>query len=70
MEHAMLHLGNCYRFPNMRIRGRACKTHLPSNTALRGFGGPQAILACENIIEHIASYLKMDPFNIRQLNLF
>ncbi|CAF3626478.1 unnamed protein product [Rotaria socialis] len=70
MEHAMLHTGNCYRFPNIRIRGRSCKTHLPSNTALRGFGGPQGILASENIIEHIASYLKMDPFNIRQLNLF
>jgi xanthine dehydrogenase/oxidase len=32
MEMAMLHTGNCYRFPNIQIRGRVCKTHLPSNT--------------------------------------
>ncbi|CAF1001889.1 unnamed protein product [Rotaria sp. Silwood1] len=70
MELAMLHMGNTYKFPNIRIRGRICKTHLPSNTAFRGFGGPQAMLACETIVEHIAAYLKCDPFTIRCLNLF
>jgi xanthine dehydrogenase/oxidase len=38
--------------------------------AFRGFGGPQAILACETIVEHVAAYLKIDPFTIRCLNLF
>jgi xanthine dehydrogenase/oxidase len=70
MEKAMLHMCNCYQFNNIRIRGRVCKTNLPSNTAFRGFGGPQSILACETIIEHISTYLKIDPFTIRRLNLF
>ncbi|CAF4473070.1 unnamed protein product [Rotaria sp. Silwood2] len=70
MEHSMFHLGNSYEFPNLRIRGRVCKTHLPSNTAFRGFGGPQAMLACETIVEHVAAYLKCDPFDIRRINLF
>jgi xanthine dehydrogenase/oxidase len=38
--------------------------------AFRGFGGPQAMLACETIVEHVAAYLKRDPFIIRSLNLF
>ncbi|CAF5142888.1 unnamed protein product, partial [Rotaria sp. Silwood1] len=70
MELSMLHVGNTYQFPNIKIRGYACKTHLPSNTAFRGFGGPQAMFACETIVEHIAAYLKRDPLTIRRLNLF
>ncbi|UJR19997.1 hypothetical protein I4U23_023131 [Adineta vaga] len=70
MELAMLHMSNTYQFPNIRIRGRVCKTHLPSNTAFRGFGGPQAILACETIIEHMATYLQCDALTIRRRNLF
>ncbi|CAF1603943.1 unnamed protein product, partial [Adineta ricciae] len=70
IQLAMLHMGNTYQIPNMRIRGRTCKTHLPSNTAFRGFGGPQAMLACENIIEHISFYLQCDPVTIRRQNLF
>ncbi|CAF1173308.1 unnamed protein product [Rotaria sordida] len=70
MELSMLHVGNTYQFPNIKIRGRVCKTHIPSNTAFRGFGGPQAMLACETVVEHVAAYLKRDSFTIRRLNLF
>ncbi|CAF5005579.1 unnamed protein product, partial [Rotaria sp. Silwood1] len=70
MEKAVLHMCNSYQFHNVQVRGRVCKTHLPSNTAFRGFGNPQTILACETIVEHIAAYLKRDPFTIRHLNLF
>ncbi|CAF1261858.1 unnamed protein product [Rotaria sordida] len=70
MNFAMLYMGNTYQFSNMKIRGRVCKTHLPSNTSFRGFGGPQAMLACETIVEHVAAYLKCDPFTIRSRNLF
>ncbi|CAF1016904.1 unnamed protein product [Adineta steineri] len=70
MELGMLHMGNTYQFHNIKIHGRVCKTHTSSNTAFRGFGGPQSILGCETIIEHIAAYLKCDPFSIRTLNLF
>ena len=41
MERALFHSENCYRVPNIRIRGYMCKTNMPSNTAFRGFGGPQ-----------------------------
>jgi xanthine dehydrogenase/oxidase len=34
LERALLHVDNSYRFPNIRVRGRLCKTHLPSNTGL------------------------------------
>lgn len=70
MSMAMLHMGNCYQCSNIRIRGNVCKTHIPSNTAFRGFGGPQAMIGCETIIEHIAVYLKIDPLKIRQINLY
>ncbi len=38
--------------------------------AFRGFGGPQALLACETIVEHVAAHLKLDPFVIRRFNLY
>ena len=41
MERAMFHSDNSYLVPNLRVRGHCCKTNLPSNTAFRGFGGPQ-----------------------------
>ena len=41
MERAVFHAENCYLIPNIRVLGYMCKTNLPSNTAFRGFGGPQ-----------------------------
>lgn len=38
--------------------------------AFRGFGGPQGLLGCETVIEHVATHLKMDPFAIRRLNMY
>ncbi|CAF2816169.1 unnamed protein product [Rotaria sp. Silwood2] len=70
LERAMLHIDNTYRFSNVRVRGRLCKTHLPSNTAFRGFGGPQGLFGCETIVDHIATYLKLDPLIIRRLNMY
>ena len=42
MDRALVHSDNCYRAPHMRVRGYVCRTHQSSNTAFRGFGGPQA----------------------------
>ncbi|CAF0826619.1 unnamed protein product [Adineta ricciae] len=70
LERGMLHIDNCYQFNNIRVRGRLCKTHLPSNTAFRGFGGPQGLFGCETIVEHVAAYLKHDPLTIRRLNMY
>ena len=70
LERAMLHTDNAYFLPNVRITGRVCKTNLPSNTAFRGFGGPQGVACIENIIESIAQHLKIDALDIRRRNCY
>ena len=70
LERAMFHADNAYYIPNMRVIGRVWKTNLPSNTAFRGFGGPQGIAAMENIIDRIARYLHLDPLEVRRLNFY
>jgi xanthine dehydrogenase large subunit len=70
LERAMLHSDNAYFLPNVRITGRVCRTNLPSNTAFRGFGGPQGVANIENIIEEIALRLGKDPLDVRQLNCY
>ncbi|MDB5328449.1 MAG: xanthine dehydrogenase, partial [Phycisphaerales bacterium] len=69
-ERAMLHSDNAYFIPNKRIRARAVKTNLPSNTAFRGFGGPQGIAAMEAIIEDVAAHLGLDSLDVRQRNCY
>src|SRR3712207_1074070 len=66
----MLHLDNAYYLPDVRVLGRVCKTNLPSNTAFRGFGGPQGVATIENAIEEIASTLGMDALDVRQRNCY
>jgi len=70
LERAMFHADNTYHIPNMRIRGRACRTNLPPNTAFRGFGAPQGIFVIESIIEQIAQKLGLDALEIRKLNAY
>ncbi|HUB24335.1 MAG TPA: molybdopterin cofactor-binding domain-containing protein, partial [Tepidisphaeraceae bacterium] len=70
LERAMLHIDNAYYLPIVRVVGRVCKTNLPSNTAFRGFGGPQAVAAIENIVEEIAHSLKRDALDIRLINCY
>lgn len=70
LERAMLHADNSYFIPNMKIIGKAYKTNLPSNTAFRGFGGPQGMLAVETIIDKIARVLKKDSVEIRLINYY
>jgi xanthine dehydrogenase/oxidase len=55
---------NGYYIPNVRVRGYVCKTNLPSNTAFRGFGGPQGMFFGESMIRQIASYLNKDPLEV------
>ena len=69
-DRAMFHADNCYFLPAVRIRSLACKTNTQSNTAFRGFGGPQGMLGMERIIDHIASTLGKDPLEIRRLNFY
>lgn len=70
LERAMFHAENSYHIPNARIRGRACRTNLPPNTAFRGFGAPQGIFVIESVIEDIAAQLKLDPIAVRIANLY
>lgn len=70
LERAMLHADNSYYIPNMHVTGRAYKTNRVSNTAYRGFGGPQGIAGMETIIDRIARKLKKDAAEIRKLNFY
>jgi xanthine dehydrogenase molybdopterin binding subunit len=70
MERAMFHCDNAYYVPNMSILARVWKTNLPSNTAFRGFGGPQGMAAMEEIVDRIARYLHKDTSEIRLRNFY
>jgi xanthine dehydrogenase large subunit len=70
MERALLHAENAYFIPHIAVTGRVCRTNLPSNTAFRGFGGPQAVAAIENAIENIACVLGMDSYRVRRVNCY
>ncbi|HEY6563349.1 MAG TPA: molybdopterin cofactor-binding domain-containing protein, partial [Pirellulaceae bacterium] len=70
LERAMLHVDNAYFLPAVRIVGRVCRTNLPSNTAFRGFGGPQGVACIENILEEIAHRTGRDAYDVRQLNCY
>ncbi|XAR60386.1 Xanthine dehydrogenase, partial [Bertholletia excelsa] len=68
LERAMFHSDNVYEIPNMKINGQVCFTNFPSNTAFRGFGGPQGMLIAENWIQRMAMKLKKSPEEIREIN--
>jgi xanthine dehydrogenase large subunit len=70
LERAMLHSDNAYYLPAVRIVGRVCKTNLPSNTAFRGFGGPQGVATIEHVLQRIAHDLSLDPLDVRTRNLY
>jgi xanthine dehydrogenase large subunit len=70
LERAMLHCDNAYFLPNISIQGRICRTNLPSNTAFRGFGGPQGVAGMENVVEEIAQVLGIDALEVRQANCY
>ncbi|TRZ01793.1 hypothetical protein DNTS_017772, partial [Danionella cerebrum] len=69
-EKILLHLDNAYSIPNLRGRSAACKTHLPSNTAFRGFGVPQCMLVVESMIDDVALKLGRLPEEIREINMY
>lgn len=66
----MFHFQNGYKIPNVRITGYVCKTNIPSNTAFRGFGGPQGMFAAEHMAVDIAEYLNKDVMEVRKINLY
>lgn len=70
MQRAMLHADNSYYVPHFSVVGKVYKTNLPSNTAFRGFGGPQGMAVIETVIDRVARYLTKDPAEIRYKNFY
>ncbi|QLE97911.1 xanthine dehydrogenase molybdopterin binding subunit [Neptunomonas phycophila] len=70
VDRAMFHADNAYFLGNAVITGHRCKTNLASNTAFRGFGGPQGMVVIEEIMDAIAHHLKTDPLTIRKRNFY
>ena len=69
-DRAMFHADNAYYLPNVSITSYRCKTNTVSNTAFRGFGGPQGMLGIERVIDAIAHQLEKDPLTVRKANLY
>jgi len=70
VARALTHTDNAYWIPHFRAVGYACKTHKQSNTAFRGFGGPQGVVVMEDALDRIALQLGRDPNEIRALNFY
>ncbi len=69
-DRAMFHCDNAYYLPNVTIVSHRCKTHTVSNTAFRGFGGPQGMFGIEYVIDDIARYLDLDALDVRRRNFY
>ncbi|MEY8709121.1 xanthine dehydrogenase molybdopterin binding subunit [Mangrovibacter phragmitis] len=69
-DRAMFHADNAYYLGDARITGYRCRTNLASNTAYRGFGGPQGMVAIEQIMDRIARECGLDPLVVRQRNFY
>jgi len=70
LTRALCHFDNAYWLPHVAMHGYGAKTNTQSNTAFRGFGGPQGALAIEIIIDSVARRLGLDPLLVRQRNFY
>ncbi|SNB57030.1 xanthine dehydrogenase, molybdenum binding subunit apoprotein [Arboricoccus pini] len=69
-DRALFHADNGYFYPDVALQSYPCRTNTVSNTAFRGFGGPQGMLAAERLIDEIAFATGQDPFDVRLRNLY
>ncbi|WP_245409954.1 xanthine dehydrogenase molybdopterin binding subunit [Pararhizobium haloflavum] len=69
-DRALFHADNAYYFPSVHLTSKPLKTNTVSNTAFRGFGGPQGMVGCERMIEEIAYALGKDPLAVRKANFY
>ncbi len=69
-DRALFHADNAYFYPAVRLASLPLKTNTVSNTAFRGFGGPQGVVAAERVIEEIAFALGLDPLEVRRRNFY
>ncbi|TBU75590.1 xanthine dehydrogenase molybdopterin binding subunit [Phytopseudomonas daroniae] len=70
VDRAMFHADNAYFLGAALINGHCCKTNTASNTAYRGFGGPQGMLPIEEVMDRIARHLGLDPLQVRKRNYY
>jgi xanthine dehydrogenase large subunit len=70
MTRALCHFDNAYWLPEVAVHGYSGRTNTQSNTAFRGFGGPQGAIAIENILDSVARRLGRDPLDVRRLNFY
>ncbi|MET0535235.1 MAG: xanthine dehydrogenase molybdopterin binding subunit [Steroidobacter sp.] len=69
-DRALCHIDNAYYLEHVDVTSHRCKTHTVSNTAFRGFGGPQGMMVIEGIIDDIARTLGLDPLAVRRANFY
>jgi xanthine dehydrogenase large subunit len=69
-DRAMFHADNAYFYPAVEIESYRLRTNTVSNTAFRGFGGPQGMLGAERMMEHVAHTLGLDPLTVRRRNFY
>lgn len=69
-ERAMTHCDNCYFIPHVAVRGRICRTNTMSNTAFRGFGGPQGLFVAESYMSEVADRLGLPVEELRARNMY
>jgi xanthine dehydrogenase large subunit len=69
-DRAVFHLDNTYFLEHLEVVSHRCKTHTVSNTAFRGFGGPQGMVVIEEIVDTIARTLGRDPLAVRRANFY
>ncbi|WP_405231743.1 xanthine dehydrogenase molybdopterin binding subunit [Lentisalinibacter salinarum] len=69
-DRTIFHCDNAYFLSDVSVVSHRCKTHTVSNTAFRGFGGPQGMFGIEHVIDEIARHLDRDPLEIRLRNLY
>jgi xanthine dehydrogenase large subunit len=69
-DRALCHVDNAYFLEHVEIISHRCKTHTVSNTAFRGFGGPQGMMVIEAVLDDIARTLKVDAIDVRRANFY
>jgi xanthine dehydrogenase large subunit len=69
-DRTLFHADNAYYYPTLELRSRRLFTNTVSNTAFRGFGGPQGMMMAERMMEEIAIHLGMDALDVRKRNLY
>ncbi|PGG98646.1 xanthine dehydrogenase [Helicocarpus griseus UAMH5409] len=70
VDRSLSHIDNVYKIPNVHVRGHVCRTNTVSNTAFRGFGGPQGLFFAESYMSEIADHLNIPVEKLRELNMY